>query len=126
MPAPDYSPLVLDHFAQPRNVGLLAPADDVLIASAGDREQGVLFQISARVRKNVIDEVRLETYGCPHCIAAASWLSERLPGSTAQELERWTWREAAGVLEIPPEKRGRLLILEDAIRALAATWRARS
>lgn len=126
MSVPDYSPLVLDHFEQPRNVGILAAADDVLTASAGDRDQGVLFQVSARVRRNVIDEVRLETYGCPHCIAAASWLSERLPGSTVQDLERWTWREAAGVLEIPPEKRGRLLILEDAIRALAATWRARS
>jgi NifU-like protein involved in Fe-S cluster formation len=82
----------------------------------------VRFDLSARVRDDRIVSLRFEVYGCPHCIAAGSLLSERLQGATQDELRRWSWREAADELEFPPEKRGRLLVLEDAVRALAAQW----
>jgi NifU-like protein involved in Fe-S cluster formation len=117
-----YSSLVVEHFAQPRNVGRFASAADVIAASAGDPEQGVRFDLSARVRDDRIVALRFEVYGCPHCIAAGSLLSERLRGATQDELRRWSWREAADELEFPPEKRGRLLVLEDAVRALATEW----
>jgi NifU-like protein involved in Fe-S cluster formation len=117
-----YSSLVVEHFAQPRNVGRFASATDVIAASAGDPEQGVRFDLSARVRDERIVALRFEVYGCPHCIAAGSLLSERLQGATQDELRRWSWRETAEQLEFPPEKRGRLLVLEDAVRALAAEW----
>jgi nitrogen fixation NifU-like protein len=120
-----YSPLVVEHFAQPRNVGRFASAADVIAASAGDPEQGVRFDLSARVRDDRIVALRFEVYGCPHCIAAGSLLSERLQGATRDELRRWAWREAADELEFPPEKRGRLLVLEDAVHALAAEWQRR-
>jgi NifU-like protein involved in Fe-S cluster formation len=117
-----YSPLVVEHFGRPRNVGRFAAAADVIAASAGDPAQGVRFILSARVRDGRIVALRFEVYGCPHCIAAGSLLSERLQGATQDELRRWSWREAADELEFPPEKRGRLLVLEDAVRALAAQW----
>jgi nitrogen fixation NifU-like protein len=117
-----YNPVVIEHFTQPRNVGRFAAADDVIAASAGDPEQGVRFDLSARVRDDRIVALRFEVYGCPHCIAAGSLLSERLQGATQDELGRWSWRETAEELEFPPEKRGRLLVLEDAVRALAAEW----
>jgi nitrogen fixation protein NifU and related proteins len=117
-----YNSLVIDHFAQPRNVGRFAPAADVIAASAGDPEQGVRFDLSARVREDRIVAVRFEVYGCPHCIAAGSLLSGRLQGSTQLQLRNWSWRQAADELEIPAEKRGRLLVLEDAVRALSAAW----
>ncbi len=120
-----YSPLVIEHFGQPRNVGRFASAADVIAASAGDPEQGVRFDLSARVREDRIVAVRFEVYGCPHCIAAGSLLSERLQGATQDELRRWSWRETADALEIPLEKRGRLLVLEDAVRALSAEWERR-
>jgi NifU-like protein involved in Fe-S cluster formation len=126
MPPSDYSPLVIEHFDRPRNAGRFAPAGDVIRASAGSRDQGVTFHISAQVRDGAITEVRFEVYGCPHCIAACSWLSERLPGSTVHDLEQWSWREVGAALQVPLEKRGRLLILEDAVRALAASWRRQS
>jgi nitrogen fixation NifU-like protein len=120
-----YNPVVVEHFARPRNVGRFATADDVIAASAGDPEQGVRFDLSARVKGDRIVALRFEVYGCPHCIAAGSLLSERLQGATQEELRRWTWRQAADELEFPPEKRGRLLILEDAVRALATQWQRR-
>lgn len=119
---PMYSAAVVDHFDRPRNVGRLEPAADVISARAGRREQGVEFVVSARIAGERISAVHFESYGCPHSIAAASWLSERLVGSTRSDLQAWSWREAAAALEIPAEKRGRLLILEDAIRALAEVW----
>lgn len=124
--SPDYSPAVVDHFDRPRNMGRLESAPDVITARAGRREQGVEFVVSARVAADRIAAARFEVYGCPHCIAAASWLSERLVGRTLAELEAWGWREAVAALQIPAEKRGRLLILEDALRALAEAWRRRS
>jgi nitrogen fixation NifU-like protein len=120
-----YNPVVVEHFARPRNVGRFAAAADIITASAGDPEQGVRFDLSARVQDERIVALRFEVYGCPHCIAAGSLLSERLQGATQDELRRWSWREAADELEFPPEKRGRLLVLEDAVRALAAEWQRR-
>lgn len=117
-----YSAAVVDHFDEPRNAGRFEPAADVVTGVAGKREQGVRFVVSARVAAERIVAVRFETYGCPHCIAVASWLSERLPGCSQADLRGWSWREAAAALQIPAEKRGRLLILEDALRAMAEAW----
>lgn len=120
-----YNPVVVEHFARPRNVGRFAAAADIIAASAGDPDQGVRFDLSAQVKDDRIVALRFEVYGCPHCIAAGSLLSERLQGATRDELRRWSWREAADELEFPLEKRGRLLVLEDAVRALAAQWQRR-
>ena len=94
-----YNPAVVEHFARPRNVGRFASAADIIAASAGDPDQGVRFDLSARVQGDRIVALRFEVYGCPHCIAAGSLLSERLQGATQDELRRWSWREAADELE---------------------------
>ena len=78
-----YSPLVIDHFEQPRNVGRFAPAADVIAASAGNAAQGARFDLSARVRDDRIAAVRFEAYGCPHCIAAGSLAQRTVAGSDA-------------------------------------------
>ena len=123
--AGDYSAEVIDHFDAPRNAGRLAAAPDVIEAEAGSVSQGARFQLSARIAGDALSAVCFEAYGCPHCIAAASWLTERLRGATIDRLDRWNWREAAEALVVPAEKRGRLLILEDAVRRLADAWRRR-
>jgi nitrogen fixation protein NifU and related proteins len=118
----DYSPLVQEHFARPRNVGQLSPGHDVLASSAGSVSEGARIELSARIENERIRELRQHVYGCPHTIAAASWLTQRLVGVQRAELEQWRWREAAEALLVPPEKNGRLLILEDAVHRLAKTW----
>jgi nitrogen fixation protein NifU and related proteins len=122
---PEYSPLVIDHFNRPRNVGTFAPNADVIVGRAGRRDQGAEFAVSARVENNRVAEARFEAYGCPHCVAAGSWLAESLIGADRDRVQRWTWRDLAEALEIPTAKRGRLLILEDAMRALSEDWRQR-
>lgn len=123
--ASDYNALVIDHFERPRNVGLIAGGTDTIEGVAGRIDQGTQFKLAARIEAGHIVEARFEAYGCPHCIAAASYLTEQLRGATRGDLEHWSWRELAAVLDIPTAKRGRLLILEDAVRALAADWRDR-
>jgi NifU-like protein involved in Fe-S cluster formation len=123
MPEADYSALVIDHFDRPRNAGRFAPGVNVIESTAGRPDQGAMFHLSALTSGEILMTVRFEAHGCPHCIAAASWLTEHLKGCTRDELAAWSWREVAEVLQIPAEKRGRLLVLEDAVRRLAAAWR---
>ena len=126
MSDPEYSELVIDHFERPRNAGRFAPAADVIEGTAGSVAQGSMFTLSARIAADRISALGFEAYGCPHCVAAGSWLSERLIGSTREQLQTWRWQDAADALAMPPEKRGRLLILEDAVHALAERWARRS
>jgi nitrogen fixation NifU-like protein len=121
---PEYSPAVVDHFQTPRNAGHLQAGEGVIQGVAGSVAQGTMFVLSARVAGDRIEAVRFEAYGCPHCIAAGSWLTERLVGLTEPELRLWRWRAADQALTFPPEKRGRLLILEDAVKALSEAWRS--
>jgi NifU-like protein involved in Fe-S cluster formation len=122
---PDYNPLVIEHFERPRNVGMFVLADDVIVGRAGRREQGAEFALSAKVADEKIAAARFEAYGCPHCVAAGSWLAQWLIGADRERVRSWSWRELAEALEIPTAKRGRLLILEDAVSALAEDWRKR-
>jgi len=123
---PDYNALVMEHFERPRNSGRFEAAADVVEGIGGQQAQGAAFRLSARIVGQHIGAMRFEVYGCPHCVAASSWLTQRLQGATLDDLRAWSWREAADALQIPPEKRGRLLILEDAVRALAEAWRDRT
>jgi NifU-like protein involved in Fe-S cluster formation len=99
------------------------PADlpGVRRASAGDQGRGAEVQLAALVEADRIVEARFLAYGCPHFLAAASWLCERVAGLSISALEAWDWHEAATALEVPPAKFGRLLTLQDAVRALART-----
>jgi nitrogen fixation NifU-like protein len=118
-----YSPLVLEHFDSPRNVGAFAPAGDVIAGRAGRRDQGAEFHLTARVAGDRIVAVRFEAFGCPHCVAAGSFVTEALIGADPDRLAQWSWRETAIALQVPTAKRGRMLILEDAVRAMAENWR---
>jgi len=117
-----YNAAVIDHFERPRNAGRLSSGPEIVEGVAGSIAQGVMFALTARIVAGRIEDVRYEVFGCPHCVAAGSWLTEHLVGSDRDDLMRWSWREVADVLAVPTEKRGRLLILEDAVRALASAW----
>jgi nitrogen fixation NifU-like protein len=111
--------LALDHFEHPRNSGELTAAEDVFAASAGGRDRGAQVLFTVRIRADRIEQMQFRAWGCPHTIAAASWITERLSGSTVQLLTTLRWQEVETELVVPLEKRGRLLILEDALRSLA-------
>jgi NifU-like protein involved in Fe-S cluster formation len=119
---PRYGPEVRRRMAELGGTGGLAPASDVARARAGDREQGAEVVLQVRVTAGRAVELRFRAFGCPHFIAAASWLTDRLRGASRAEFAGWDWHEAALALEVPPAKYGRLLLLQDAVRSLAGNW----
>lgn len=121
---PRYGPQVHGRLRELPGLGAFAPAPDVATGRAGDREQGAEVVLQCRVAGGRAVELRFQAFGCPHLLAAASWLTDRLRGAAAAELEAWDWREAAAALDVPPAKYGRLLTLQDAARAAARNWPA--
>jgi NifU-like protein involved in Fe-S cluster formation len=108
-----YSELTRRYFEAAHGAGELAGAD-VFRGSAGRRAQGTWVQYDVQVSCATIRAARFLAFGCPHTIAAASWVAERaggpafpaaLPESIAALSERFA---------VPVEKRGRLLVIEDA------------
>ncbi len=102
--------------------GDLPPGDDVVHGTAGDREQGAEVVLQVRVTAGRAQQLRFRAFGCPHFLAAASWLTERLCGAGRAEFADWDWREAARALEVPPAKYGRMLVLQDVVHAVAGNW----
>jgi len=102
--------------------GDLPAGPGVVGAAAGDAEQGARVRFEFRIDGGKVQEARFRAFGCPHFVASASWLTDRLRGAARADLEAWDWREAAETLEVPPAKFGRLITLQDAVRAAARNW----
>ena len=117
--SPDYSELVVDHFNRPRNAGELPPGPGIRRTRAGNRTAGAEVSLNVRIVGERVAEVRFRAFGCPHFLAAASLAAERLAGVPVAALGRWSAGDVGRELGVPVEKRGRLLILEDAVRAAA-------
>ena len=119
---PRYGNEVRRRMASLPGAGKLQHGIDVCTGRAGDREQGAEVRLQLRVAAGRVVDARFLAFGCPHFLAAASWLTDRLRDQGPAELEAWDWREAASVLEVPAAKYGRLLTLQDAVRAAARNW----
>lgn len=116
-----YSPEVEKRFDAPARHGpLLAAAADRVAGAAGDADRGVHVRFEARVRAGRVAECRFQAYGCPHVIAAASWVAEHAEG---RRIDEAGWPDAHGLLArlaAPAHKLGSLLVVEDAYRAMLA------
>jgi nitrogen fixation protein NifU and related proteins len=119
---PRYSAEVQRRFQSFAGAGKLEPGPDVTHGSAGDREQGAAIELDARIEAGRVAAATFLAFGCPHVIAAASWLTEHMVGFDRHQLEAWDWQEVAWVLAVPPAKYARLLTLQDALRDLARNW----
>lgn len=117
----NYSPILIDHFRNPRNVGMLRNPDGV-----GEEEYdgcGDLARVSLRVTDGRVTDVRFQTYGCGPTIAAASAGSELVRGGLlagALNLTPEAVEEAVGGL--PPERRHAAQVVVGAIRAAARDY----
>ena len=121
---PRYGGEVRRRMASLAGAGPASPAAGagIVTGRAGEREQGAEVVLLLRLAAGRVTAARYLAFGCPHLLAAASWLTERLVGCVRADLERWDWREAAAALEVPPAKFGRLLTLQDAVRDAAGNW----
>jgi len=118
-----YADLVTRHFDAPANVGPLggAPAN-VYMGAAGEREHGTRVCFEARIDAGRISEIAFQAYGCPHTIAACSLATERLARQPAAALAQFDPRELMSALEVPVEKTGRMLLVQDALHHCFRAW----
>ena len=78
--------------------------------------------MSFQTARDRIATARFRAFGCPHLVAAASWTVDRLTGAPVSQAAQWDWLEVAAAVQVPPAKYGRLLTLQDAIRAACRNW----
>lgn len=117
--APRYSRLVLSRFRAPRHAGLDAYGGEYASAYAEEGGSGARIQLTATADKATLRALRFRIFGCPHLIAAAELVCERLEGGPVKALTEIDPGELREELEAPVEKTGRFLLLQDALRALA-------
>jgi NifU-like protein involved in Fe-S cluster formation len=116
----EYSSEVVRRFAaQPGAPDLAPEAPGLVTGEAEDRTLLVWVRFQLQVIDGVIQTVRYRVFGCPHTIAAASWVAERLEGRDSETLRRFDLGALQAALDVPVEKLGKLLRIEDAIAACA-------
>ena len=108
-----YSDRVRELFARPAHAGCIAGGCSVRLD-----DQGVRLCLCAQAEGSTITALRFRAWGCPHLIAAAEAFCADFEGQAVVGLLEF---EAGGLMEslsVPVEKTGRILVLEDAVRAL--------
>ena len=116
-----YSPEVMDHFTNPRNVGVIEDADG--IGEIGNAKCGDIMKMYIKVENNVITDVKFKTYGCGSAIATSSIATEMIKGHTIEEalqLSNKAVVEALGGL--PAHKIHCSVLAEQAIKAAIADY----
>jgi nitrogen fixation NifU-like protein len=98
-----YSEKVMDHFKNPRNVGEIEDADG--IGEVGNASCGDIMKIYLKVKDDVIEDVKFQTFGCGSAIATSSMVTEMVMGKTLEEAEAVTNKAVAEALDgLPPAK----------------------
>ena len=111
-----YSEKVMDHFRNPRNVGVIENADGV--GEVGNPVCGDIMKIYLKIRDDTIADVKFETFGCGSAIASSSMATELIKGkpiSDALQLTNKAVTDALGGL--PAHKLHCSVLAEEAIKA---------
>ena len=116
-----YSEKVMDHFANPRNVGELADANAV--GEVGNAKCGDIMKIFMRIENDVIEEVGFKTYGCGAAIATSSISTEMIRGKSIEEALNLSNRAVTEALDgLPKEKIHCSVLAEAGIRSAIADY----
>lgn len=83
-----YSDKVMDHFQNPRNVGVITDADGV--GQVGNPVCGDMMTFYIKVKDNRLDDIKFQTFGCGAAIAVSSIVSEMAMGKTLEEAMKIT------------------------------------
>ena len=122
-----YSKEVLDHYNNPRNVGVLdKDANNVGTGMVGAPSCGDVMRLQIKVNdEGIIEDARFKTYGCGSAIASSSLLTEWVKGKTLKEASHIKNTEIVEALDLPPEKIHCSVLAEDAIKAAISDFRAK-
>ena len=122
-----YSEKIMDHYENPRNVGVLdAASKTVGTGMVGAPACGDVMKLQIQVNDDgVIEDARFKTYGCGSAIASSSLLTEWVKGKTLDEASHIKNTEIVKELDLPPVKIHCSVLAEDAIKAAIDNFRAK-
>ena len=114
-----YSDKVIDHYENPRNVGVLdKDANNVGTGMVGAPACGDVMRLQIQVNDSgVIEDAKFKTYGCGSAIASSSLVTEWMKGKTLDEARQIKNLDIAEELALPPVKVHCSVLAEDAISA---------
>ena len=111
-----YSAKVMDHFANPRNVGEIENADGV--GEVGNPKCGDIMKMFLKIDNNVITDVKFKTFGCGAAIATSSIATEMIKGKTIDEALAVTNRQVVDALGgLPAHKLHCSVLAEESIKS---------
>ena len=111
-----YSEKVMDHFRNPRNVGVIEDANGV--GEVGNAVCGDIMKIYLKINSDeVIEDVKFETFGCGSAIASSSMATQMIKGKPVSEALKLTNQAGTEALDgLPPHKVHCSVLAEEAIK----------
>ena len=111
-----YNETVMDHFHNPRNVGVIEDADGV--GEVGNPKCGDIMKIYLKIENDVITDIKFETFGCGSAIASSSIATEMVKGRTVEQALQLTNKKVVDALGgLPAYKLHCSVLAEQAIQA---------
>ena len=111
-----YTETVMDHFMHPRNVGEIENPDGV--GQVGNAKCGDIMKMYLKIKDNVIEDVKFETFGCGSAIASSSMATELIKGKTIEEALAVTNKQVVDALGgLPAYKLHCSVLAEESIKA---------
>ena len=111
-----YSEKVMDHFRNPRNVGVIENADG--IGEVGNAKCGDIMKIYLKIENDTIVDVKFETFGCGSAIASSSMATDLIKGKPVSEALTLTNKAVVEALDgLPAHKLHCSVLAEEAIKA---------
>ena len=111
-----YSEKVMDHFRNPRNVGVLEDANGV--GTVGNAKCGDIMKMYLKIEDDIVKDVKFETFGCGSAIASSSMATELIKGKPVEEARKLTNKAVAEALDgLPDYKMHCSVLAQEAIEA---------
>ena len=111
-----YSEKVMDHFRNPRNVGVIEDAN--AIGEVGNAKCGDIMKMYLKIEDDIVEDVKFETFGCGSAIASSSMATELIKGKPLSEAMNLTNKAVTEALDgLPAYKLHCSVLAEEAIQS---------
>lgn len=116
-----YSEKVMEHFANPHNVGELKDANGV--GEVGNPKCGDIMRMYIKVENDIIEDVKFMTFGCGAAIATSSMATDLVKGKRIEDALKLTNKAVMEALDgLPPVKVHCSVLAEQAIKSAVADY----
>ena len=119
-----YSEKVMDHFRNPRNVGVIEDANG--IGEVGNAKCGDIMKMYLKIEDGIVKDVKFETFGCGSAIASSSMATELIKGKPVEEARKLTNEAVAEALDgLPDYKMHCSVLAQEAIESALKDYESR-